>query len=211
MKKASRKLAVILLAGLIALCPHPARAWWTLNMESLITGTPLMHKWVRGKCDPDACELRSAYAPPAPFSANSKTEATLTVNKAAPAEGRAQGLREIMDSEIKNIRKTVHLAPYGETDRHKPKNNIASWTERNGNRYIGFIKYRATNGKGGAPFTVIHGIVRSPFVVYYAHLITFFGAHQDEVRGDQREILYKFMEKSPRTERPDIFRDFLFR
>ncbi len=164
----------------------PMRKPETVNQ----VGKDLQHDW-RMEQGKDGVYFISNHPAPPPFSSNGEPEATLAI-ESVRISGKPPSLTEVVDSEIKSIRRELQLAEYLEDDGHKPQNNIASWVEDIDGKQVAFIKYRAAGIKGGprvVPRTTQHAILIKNGTLHFIHLTVLFAKHQEEVRGDQIRLI----------------------
>jgi hypothetical protein len=150
----------------------------------------LQHNW-RMKRGKDGIYYFSNHPAPPPFSSSGEPEATLAAESIS-ISGKPPSLSEVVDSEIKGIRKELRIAEYLEEDGHKPQNNIASWIEEIDGQPVAFIKYRTVGVNGGprvVPRTTQHARLIKNCALHFVHLTVLFAKHQEEVRGDQIRLI----------------------
>lgn len=107
-------------------------------------------------------------------------------------------MTEIVNSEIRDIRKGLQIAEYIEEDGHKPQTNIASWVEDIEGQQVAFIKYRVEGVKGEPyilPRTIRYAILIRNGKLYFVHLTVIFAKHQEEVRADQIRLIKGIIRK----------------
>ena len=167
-----------------------------VDLTGLVEGVALQHKWT-GKCEATGCTFKSAYQPPFPFD-YAKHEAILMVSLAPLSKPTT--LNAALQKEIAGIREDEFLDEYAENDyQDAVEDRIAAFKEKILGKVIGFIKYRSRGPKDSKHtpnvFTVIHSVEVTPSTVAYTHLLTFFAAHQDEVRADQQTLIRALIKK----------------
>jgi formylglycine-generating enzyme required for sulfatase activity len=156
----------------------------------------LQHDWhiEEGK---NGVNYISNHPAPVPFSYNGEPEATLAT-EVVTLRRTPRSVSEVVNSEIREMRKELQIAEYLEADGHRPQNNIASWVDEIEGQKVAFIKYRTVGIKGQprvTPRTALHAILIKDGKLYSVHLTVLFARHQQEVRGDQIRLVKSIIRK----------------
>ena len=156
----------------------------------------LQHKWHIEEGSNGVNYLSECPAP-VPFSYSEEPEATLAI-EAEKISGRPRILSEVVNSEIRDIRKEIQIGPYLEEDGHQAKANIASYVEEIEGQKVAFIKYRTVGVKGeprAMPRSVRHALLIKNGKLTFVHLTVLFAKHQEEVRADQMRLIKSIIRK----------------
>ncbi len=181
------------------LAPWMTLAALVLGPWSVAVGrdSPFKHDW---RFEKGGTLLISKHPAPFPFSTSGEPEATLEMSAARLPAGSTPSLQEVVENEIRGIRKEVELAEYLEEDGRTPDRDITSWFQDVAGQKVGFIKYRAagtTTRHLATPQTWIHAIAVKDGYVVYCHLMVRYGGHQEEVRADQIRLIEEILPHFP--------------